>query len=889
MKNSLTKISLITIIIVLINSFVSFSQNNPPSNLVGTVVNLNDVQLTWTPPSSGTPQWLHWDSGTNDDSFGSFIGGMNINAAAKWTPSQISDYDGWNITKMKFYLTSSVPIIDMRIWTGPDGTQQYSEPVTSYNANQWYENDFTTPWTIDSSTELWAGLYINMPNSGPFMGTDAGPAVVGSGDLIHHNGAWHNNSSYGGADANWNIQIYVEPSKKISTNELLGYNAYRDQVQINTDLLPSPSFLEEGLFNGIYEYYVTAVYDTGESDPSNIITVEVDMPIILSADSLALVDLYNNCNGVNWNYSENWLISPVVDWQGISTSGTRVTSVSLSLNNLTGDIPESFGNLTKLRHLWFQNNDIQSLPATFGNLESLFECWMGEMQIIALPDNMGDLDSLETLSLSDNSGLHNLPTSFGDMEKLYWLGLGRCSLDSLPSTFGNLSNLYQFYVDVNNLTSLPENFGDLSSLGYLGIHNNQITSLPDSFGNLPALIELHASENNISTLPDSFGNISTLENLLIDQNEMISLCDNFGDLASLTFARLSINNISELPASFSNLASIERVMLDQNEIITIPEDIGNLSTLWSFGLSSNIITSLPESISDIESLLELYVVDNELSSLPESIGNFSSLQILALGRNNIEIVPESIGNISSLGYIDLTENYIEKLPTSFGNFDADTVLISSNNILVLPESMYNNDYDYLWVDDNNLQFGSLEPFVGNVAYEYLYDPQGKIGNDTIIYAELGGDFETTMEVTGEFNEYQWFKDGLMLNGQTSNTLVIPALTYDDEGSYSLHVTNTLVTDLMIESADITIDVIITGEDEIQNNEFSVYPNPVSGNQITINSDLAGNVQIVNMSGIIVRTVTPLEKSTRMDISDLPKGLYLVRSSKSGTISKLVIN
>lgn len=889
MKNSLSKIALIAVAILLINSFGLFSQNTPPSNLTGTVININDVQLTWTAPSSGTPQWLHWDSGTNYDSFGSFIGGMEINAAAKWTPSQISDYDGWNITKMKFYLTNTDPTVDMRIWTGPDGTQQYSEPVTSYVANQWYENDFTTPWTIDSSTELWAGLYINMPSSGGFMGADAGPAVVGSGDLIHHNGEWHNNTTYGGLDANWNIQIYIEPSKKISINEILGYNVYRDQIQINTELLLSPTLLDEGLFNGTYEYYVTAVYDTGESDPSNIIDVEIEMPIIISADSLALVDLYNNCNGVNWSYNENWLVSPIVDWYGVSTSGTRVTSLSMSLNNLTGDIPESFGDLTRLRNLWLGNNEIQSLPTTFGNLESLFECWMGEMQIVVLPSNMGNLDSLETLSLSDNSGLHYLPASFGDMERLNWLGLGRCSLDSLPSTFGNLSNLYQFYVDVNNLVSLPENFGDLSSLGYLGIHENQIASFPESFGNLSALIELHASENNISTLPVSFGNISTLENLLIDQNELTSLCDNFGDLESLIFARLSINNITELPASFSNLASIERVMLDQNEIIALPEDIGNLSTLWSLGLSSNNITSLPESISNIGSLLELYVVNNELSFIPESIGNFSSLEILALGQNNIKTVPESIGNVSSLGYIDLTENLIEELPMSFGNLKADTILISSNIIIELPESMFGNGYDFLWVNDNNLQFGSLEPFVGSVSNEYLYDPQAKFGNDTIIYAVLGEDFETTMEVTGEFNDYQWFKEGSLLDGQTSNTLVISSLSYDDEGNYSLHVTNTLVTDLMIQSADITIDVSITGEGEINNNELTVYPNPVSGKHITINSDVADNVQIVNISGIVVRDVTPHEKLTMVDISDLPKGLYLVRSSKNGIISKLVIN
>src|SRR6266487_5136740 len=53
-------------------------------------------------------------------------------------------------------------------------------------------------------------------------------------------------------------------------------------------------------------------------------------------DSLALVDLYNNTNGPNWDRHDNWLTkgAPVGAWYGISVTPTRVSWINLSFNNL---------------------------------------------------------------------------------------------------------------------------------------------------------------------------------------------------------------------------------------------------------------------------------------------------------------------------------------------------------------------------------------------------------------------------------------------------------------------------------------------------------------------------------------------------------------------------
>ncbi|MDD4372439.1 MAG: choice-of-anchor J domain-containing protein [Bacteroidales bacterium] len=55
---------------------------------------------------------------------------------------------------------------------------------------------------------------------------------------------------------------------------LIGYNIYRDAVMINTDPVVGESFTDLGLArNAAYSYYVTAVFDEGESDPSNIVNI----------------------------------------------------------------------------------------------------------------------------------------------------------------------------------------------------------------------------------------------------------------------------------------------------------------------------------------------------------------------------------------------------------------------------------------------------------------------------------------------------------------------------------------------------------------------------------------------------------------------------------------
>lgn len=62
---------------------------------------------------------------------------------------------------------------------------------------------------------------------------------------------------------------------------LIGYNAYRDEVQINTTIIDETHYEDTNITSGAsYSYFVTALYDDDESEPSNTIEVTAFTPTI---------------------------------------------------------------------------------------------------------------------------------------------------------------------------------------------------------------------------------------------------------------------------------------------------------------------------------------------------------------------------------------------------------------------------------------------------------------------------------------------------------------------------------------------------------------------------------------------------------------------------------
>ncbi len=117
------------------------------------------------------------------------------------------------------------------------------------------------------------------------------------------------------------------PGASVPTSDLLMYKVYRDDYLIAVVYIPTASFNDLGLDDGTYFYYVTAVYEDGESEPSN--TVEVTIPCVgIDNEIISYNDIFLKQNFPN-PFSQNTTISYY-----ISTS----TNVKLQIYNVKGEL-----------------------------------------------------------------------------------------------------------------------------------------------------------------------------------------------------------------------------------------------------------------------------------------------------------------------------------------------------------------------------------------------------------------------------------------------------------------------------------------------------------------------------------------------------------------------
>ncbi len=255
-----------------------------PSNLAALVTGSN-VELTWTEPGGGgEPGWLHYDDGINSSSIG-LTTAADLHVAAKWPASgtnSILPYVGMNITQVKFFPAEAGINYAIKIYTGAQGTEAYSQAVTNPLIDDWNTVTLATPFTIPSGTAVWVG-YMSSQLAGQYpAGIDAGPAVAGFGDMYRAGtGGWSSiyNASSGDIDGNWNIQAYVadaagrtyvlgqnegQPSRDITA-----YKVYRDETEITSVLPTVYTYTDVNVTGGLHHYYVTAMYGQYESGPSN--------------------------------------------------------------------------------------------------------------------------------------------------------------------------------------------------------------------------------------------------------------------------------------------------------------------------------------------------------------------------------------------------------------------------------------------------------------------------------------------------------------------------------------------------------------------------------------------------------------------------------------------
>jgi Leucine-rich repeat (LRR) protein/subtilisin-like proprotein convertase family protein len=353
-------------------------------------------------------------------------------------------------------------------------------------------------------------------------------------------------------------------------------------------------------------------------------------------DYAALRALYESTDGENWTNNTGWsdwdfsrevppLVSIVEDWHGIDTSDNNVSSIFISSNNLTGEIPAELGNLSNLLELWLNNNDLS-----------------GE-----IPVELGNLSNLKYFELSDNTLSGEIPVELENLSSLEYLEIANNTLSGeIPIELGNLSNLVRLSLEKNTLSGeIPAELGNLPNLSYLSLDNNTLSGeIPIELGNLPNLSYLSLDNNTLSgEIPIELGN-----------------------LPNLSYLSLANNILSgEIPTELGNLPSLWYLSLHSNTLSgEIPVELGNLSKLWHLYLSGNTLSGeIPAELGNLSDLLDLQLHNNALSGeIPTELLNLDNLTTLYLQNNNLTgMIPAGLINpptieMPSLVNIDLSGN-----------------------------------------------------------------------------------------------------------------------------------------------------------------------------------------------------------------------------------------
>ncbi|MDD2332032.1 MAG: choice-of-anchor J domain-containing protein, partial [Candidatus Cloacimonetes bacterium] len=184
----------------------------------------NNVNVTWMAPGTAGGEWIHYDSGENNDSIGLTSGG-EFSAAIRFPASALSDYAGMSLYAISIY-PGDLATYSLRVWTGgtptAPGTQVVNQPFTVPTADVFQTVLLDNPVTVTGSEELWFGFNVTHTAGLYPAGCDDGPALNGFGNMIYNAGEW--STLYDLASAlnyNWNIQGYVGYSAPTSMNDLV--------------------------------------------------------------------------------------------------------------------------------------------------------------------------------------------------------------------------------------------------------------------------------------------------------------------------------------------------------------------------------------------------------------------------------------------------------------------------------------------------------------------------------------------------------------------------------------------------------------------------------------------------------------------------------------------
>ncbi|XP_066310842.1 probable LRR receptor-like serine/threonine-protein kinase At3g47570 [Miscanthus floridulus] len=311
-------------------------------------------------------------------------------------------------------------------------------------------------------------------------------------------------------------------------------------------------------------------------------------------------------------------------WEFVTSlsSCSQLLQLSMYSNRLTGQLPDSIGNLSAtMQFLRFDQNGISgSIPAAISNLANLNVFSVVDTFISGvIPESIGKLANLVKLGLFNTDLSGRIPPSIGNLSKLTILDAYHANLEgSIPATIGTMKNLISLDLSYNRLNG----------------------SIPIDIFKLPVIsIYINLSHNSLSgTLSSQVGIFANLNNLVLSGNQLSGeILDSIGDCAVLQGLWLDHNSfVGSIPQSLNKIKGLSTLNLSLNKLYgAIPDAIGGIHNLGELNLAyNNLSGTIPTSLQNLILLSELDLSFNNLQGEVPKEGIFRYLTKFSITGNN---------------------------------------------------------------------------------------------------------------------------------------------------------------------------------------------------------------------------------------------------------------
>ena len=278
------------------------TREDPAHSLTATLLNYNDVELEWLEPGAASILWDQIDGegetiGKSAQDFEANYNAYDAEVAGDFVLDEMAVITGAAFAF--FYAQAGIiedydePVyFNVGIYPDEEGvpgeTAIFSTTTDEVLPDEFdiFQVEFDEETILNTGT-YWIGFNMRLDYSPSSVQCYAFQKV----SVINETpGYWRNpGDGFETGFTTWTADILSQGEEPeditfqlhgyylTGNRELLGYDVYRNDEAINPALVTDTEYEDLGLNEGDYEYYIVAVYDTGDAPPSNTASVSVTL------------------------------------------------------------------------------------------------------------------------------------------------------------------------------------------------------------------------------------------------------------------------------------------------------------------------------------------------------------------------------------------------------------------------------------------------------------------------------------------------------------------------------------------------------------------------------------------------------------------------------------